>query len=246
MPTAGVRMETLTLLDGSEPFDVSVHAASAGKSAVLFAVGAGGDPLRYGTLLAALANAGCTVIAPHFQRLAATTPSEGELMRRARRLRLAMNSLTEASATVTAIGHSIGGATLLALAGGQLWLGPGQHIEIPTAPRIRKLALLATPTGFFRAPGALDTVHAPLLAWAGSEDHITPPAQSEWLVQTLQMQALQTARTAQTTKLHITRGAGHFSCMDQPPPHTVEPLQDKHAFLEGLAGTLCRFVVGTD
>jgi len=99
-----------------------------------------------------------------------------------------------------------------------------------------RLGLLAPPTGFFQAPNALDAVHIPILVWVGSEDDITPPTQSEWLAQAMS--------DWQTLDVRVTDGAGHFSFMDQSPPHTVEPLQNKQAFLREHSNELCKFVIG--
>lgn len=227
-------MHMQKLQDGSASFDVSVRQAQERSPLVLFAVGAGGNPERHVTLLDTLAESGCTVVAPHFQRLVSHVPSEAELTLRARRLSLAIDAFAEPGATVSGVGHSIGAATLVALAGGQMWLGPGQRVHIAADARLGRLGLLAPPTGFFQAPGALDAVHLPILAWVGTEDRITPPAQSEWLAQAMS--------GWQTVDVRVTVGAGHFSFMDQPPPQSIEPLQDKQAFLREHSSELCRFV----
>ena len=117
-----------------------------------------------------------------------------------------------------------------------MWLRCGQRVNIAANARLTRLALLAPPTGFFQAPGALETVRIPLLAWVGSADRITPPAQTEWLAQAM--------RSWLAVDIRITRGAGHFSFMDQPPPQVVEPLQDKQAFLHEYSSEICRFVHG--
>lgn len=203
---------------------------------VLFAVGAGGQPERYATLLSALAEFGCTVVAPHFERLASPVPREADLALRARRLSLALDAFIQPGATVTGVGHSIGAATLVALAGAQMWLGPGRRVNIAPDSRLTRLALLASPTGFFQAPGALDAVRVPILAWVGSEDSITPPAQTEWLAHAM--------RDWQTVDVRVTDGAGHFSFMDLLPPQTTEPLLNKQAFLREHSSEVCKFVVG--
>ena len=167
-------MQTQTLQDGSESFEVSVHEAARISPVVLFAVGAGGKPERHATLLDALAKSGCTVVAPHFERLASPVPSEVDLTLRARRLSLALDAFVQPGTTAVGVGHSIGAATLVALAGAQMWLGPGRRVNIAPDGRLTRLALLAPPTGFFQAPEALDAVRVPILAWAGSEDGITP------------------------------------------------------------------------
>jgi pimeloyl-ACP methyl ester carboxylesterase len=229
-------MRTQTLQDGAESFKVSVHEAARISSVVLFAVGAGGQPGRHATLLGALAESGCTVVAPHFDRLASPVPSEADLTLRARRLSLALDAFVQPGTTAAGVGHSIGAATLVALAGAHMWLGPGRRVNIAPDGRLTRLALLAPPTGFFQAPGALDAVRAPILAWAGSEDGITPPAQTEWLAHAM--------RDWQTVDVRITSGAGHFSFMDLPPPNSIEPLLNKQAFLREYSSEVCKFVVG--
>ena len=229
-------MLTQTLQDAADSFKVSVQEAAAGAPVVLFAVGTGGQPERHATLLGALAGAGCKIVAPHFERLASTTPSEDELTLRARRLSLALDAFTEPSAKVVGVGHSIGAATLVAMAGAQMWLAPGRRVFIAPDGRLTRLALLAPPTGFFRAPAALDAVRVPVLAWVGSADSITPPVQTEWMASAM--------RASIAVDVRVTEGAGHFSCMDIPPPHTTEPLPDKNAFLQAYSREICKFVIG--
>lgn len=226
---------TQTLHDGSELFKVSVIEGAMPSPVVLFAVGAGGQPERYTTLISVLSDAGCTVIAPHFERLTSPVPSETELTLRARRLSLALDAFAPIGTTVMGVGHSIGATTLVALAGGQILLGPGRRINIASDERLTRLALLAPPTGFFQAQGALDSVRVPILAWVGSEDHITPPTQTEWLAHAM--------KKWQAVDVRTTAGAGHFSFMDLPPPQTTEPLQNKQAFLTEYSSEVCKFLL---
>ena len=228
-------MDTHTLKDGAESFEVSVHKAQEISPVVLFAVGAGGNPERHVTLLAALAESGCTVVAPRFQRLSSPRPMETDLTLRARRLCLALDAFVQPGASIAGVGHSIGATTLIALSGGQIWLGPGRRVDIVADLRLTRLGLLAPATEFFQAPGALDAVHVPILALVGSKDDITPPAQSKWLAQAIS--------DRQNVDVRISDGAGHFSFMDQPPPHIVEPLQNKQAFLQEHSSELCKFVL---
>jgi pimeloyl-ACP methyl ester carboxylesterase len=228
-------MQTQTLRDGSEPFKVSVLEGAITSPVVLFAVGAGGQPERHTTLISVLNNAGCTVVAPHFERLTSQMPSETDLTLRARRLSLALDAFTTIGTTAIGVGHSIGATTLVALAGGQIWLGPGRRVNITSDERLTRLALLAPPTGFFQAPGAIDSVRVPILAWVGSEDHITPPTQTEWLAHAM--------KKRQAVDVRITAGAGHFSFMGLPPPQTTEPLQNKQAFLTEYSCEVCKFLL---
>lgn len=229
-------MQTQTLKDGSESFEVSLHKSQEVSPVVLFSVGSGGNPQRHMTLLKQLAEAGCTVVAPHFQRLSSPVPTESDLTLRARRLCIALDAFVQPGASVAGIGHSIGAAILIALSGGQMWSGPGRRVNIAADERLIRLGLLAPPTGFFQAPNALDAVHTPMQVWVGSKDDITPPSQSEWLAQAMS--------DRQTLDVHVIEGAGHFSFMDQSPPHIVEPLQNKRAFLQEHSHALCKFVIG--
>jgi predicted dienelactone hydrolase len=229
-------MRTQTLQDGAESFIVSVHEAAENSPVVLFAVGAGGQPERHATLLNALAESGCTVVSPRFERLASSIPTEADLTLRARRLSLTLDAFVQPGATAAGVGHSIGAATLVALTGAQMWLGTGRRVDITSDSRLTRLALLATPAGFFQAPGALDAVRVPILAWVGSKDGITPPALTEWLAHAV--------RDWQTVDVRVTDGADHFSFMDLPPPQTTEPLPNKQAFLREHSSEVCKFVVG--
>ncbi|MCB9730028.1 MAG: alpha/beta hydrolase [Deltaproteobacteria bacterium] len=223
------------LEDGDERFAVSVARGDAPACAVLFAVGGGGSPERHRPLLSALVRSGCVVVAPHFDRLVSPEPSDGALSLRARRLAMALEAFAPAGLPVAGVGHSIGATMLLALAGGQLWTRAGRRLPIAPAPRLERLALLAPATGFFQAPEALDAVTTPILAWAGTRDEVTPPAQAAALARAMGHRV--------PVDIRIIEGAGHFSFMDVPPPHITDPLADRERLLADLAVEIGRFVV---
>ena len=227
-------MTKQTLQDGSEVFEVTVLRPAKPSCTVLFAVGGGGDPRRHLPLLESLAEYGCTVVAPHFERLLSPSPAEDQLLLRARRLRLALDSVAGPEATVAGVGHSIGTTMLLALAGAKAWMGPGHPLLITADTRIHRLVLLAPATAYFQAPGALDGVNTPILAWAGTEDTITPPVQAELLRDAL--------GTRVPVQLRVTTGAGHFTFMNVPPPQSTESLPNRDAFLQELTAEVCGFV----
>ncbi|MCX5743101.1 MAG: alpha/beta hydrolase [Proteobacteria bacterium] len=229
-------MRKLSMLDGQEPFDVTRLDAAEPARVVVFAVGAGGNPERHLPLLEALADRGCTVVAPHFERLVSPIPTETQLLLRARRLRLALDSVAHPGLPVAGIGHSLGAAMLLALAGAKGWTFARQRLAIARDDRLddrlARLALFAPATDFFLAPGALDDVQATILAWAGTNDTITPLRHAE---------LLKDARGAHV-EVRVVDGAGHFSFMNTPPPQMPEPLVDRDAFLASLASDVCSFV----
>jgi len=235
---AELSMAQRALQDGMASFDVTVLEAAQPSRVVLFAVGGGGDPGRHAPLLEALVARGCSVLAPHFERLAAPLLTDDLLLLRARRLKLALDAWAPPAVPVVGAGHSIGTAILLALAGAEVWMRPGQPLAIAADSRLERLALLAPATGFFRVPGALDAVRTPLLVWAATEDAITPPAQAQLLADALGGRV--------RVDLRIEAGAGHFSFLHLPPPQTTEPLADREAFLDRLTRDVCGFLTGPD
>ena len=228
------RISKVVLTDEAEAFDLTMLESPEPSRIVLFAVGSGGNPERHLPLLMSLAEHGCTVVAPHFARLASPMPTESDLLLRARRLRLALDSVARPGLPVAGVGHSIGATMLLALAGGQLWMRAGQRLPIAPDRRLDRLVLLTAATGFFQAPGALDAVSTPILAWAGTKDVITPPAQTEFLKRDLGARV--------PVEMRIVEGAGHFSFMNELPPNTMDTLPDRDAFLASLAIESCRFI----
>jgi hypothetical protein len=226
----------ITLHDGAESFDITALEATHPSHVVLFAVGGGGNPERHLPLLKYLADRGCTVVAPHFERLASSHPTQGELLLRGRRLSLALDSVACHGLLVAGVGHSIGATMLLGLAGGQVWMHSGQCLPVIPDGRLERLALLAPATGFFQAPGALDAVSTPLRVWVGTADAMTPPVQTMFLKHTLGARV--------PVEVTIVEGAGHFSFMNEPPPQMPEPHPNREAFLVTLAAELCGFVTG--
>ena len=98
-------METLSLKDGAESFDVTQVKVAYPSRVVLFAVGGGGDPRRHLPLLMALAERGCSVVAPHFERLSSPRVTPDELLLRTRRLRLALDAVRPSELLVAGVGQ---------------------------------------------------------------------------------------------------------------------------------------------
>jgi alpha-beta hydrolase superfamily lysophospholipase len=230
-------MSQRTLQDGTASFDVTVLEPARPSRVVLFAVGAGGNPGRHAGLLEALVARGCSVVAPHFERLTSPLMTDELLLLRGRRLKLALDALAAPGLPIVGAGHSIGAAVLLALAGGQLWMRPGAPLPMAGDVRLERLALLAPATSFFAVPGALDAVRTPLLVWAAAEDAITPPAQAQLLADVLGARL--------RVDLRVEQGAGHFSFLHVPPPQSSEPLPDREAFLARLSTEVSDFLCGT-
>lgn len=229
-------MPPVTLHDEEGSFEVTVRAAEGAARAVLFAVGGGGDPERHAPLLDALAARGFAVAAPRFERMTSPHPTEPMLLLRARRLRLALDLVAKPGMACVGVGHSIGAAALLALAGGNLWLAPTRPLPIAKDERLARLALLAPATGFFRGPGGLDAVTTPVAVWSGALDTMTPPAHAELVREAIGDRA--------PVEVRVVEGAGHFTFMHAPPPHVVDPMPERERFLADLTQAIGDFAAG--
>jgi pimeloyl-ACP methyl ester carboxylesterase len=185
----------------------------------------------------ALAARGCTVATPHFERMKSLVPTVQELEVRARRHQLAFEEIARQGIPAAGVGHSIGAAMMVMLAGGVAWTMPGRPARVPTEKRLQRLALMAPASDFFRGPDALEAVRVPIRAWVGRKDSITPPAGVE---------ALKSCLAGKTEMdIRVVADAGHFSFMNVPPPHATETLADRDAFLRQLAQEVANFVLAS-
>lgn len=230
------RSFTLPPGNGPDPFEVTVFEAAEPVRTVMFAAGGGGNPRRHLPLLQSLAERGCTVIAPHFEQLASSVPTREELLSRARRLECAATSFARLDLPVAGIGHSIGATTLLVLAGAQARTLAGQSLCFRSQIVFDRLLLFTPATDFFRAFGALHSVRAPIFVWAGTKDTVTPSGQAEFLRDTLE--------PGVQVEVRVIEGAGHFTFMNELPPHVVDPHPGRDAFLANLADEVHRIVTG--
>lgn len=226
----------LVLTEDAGCFKVTVLEAAEPACTLLFAVGGGGNPERHLPLLTALADSGCLVVAPHFERLVSPTPTCDDLLMRARRLELALDTVARPGLPVAGVGHSIGATMLLALAGAEARTRDGDLLPVTPDPRLERLVIFAPATDFFRGPKALDAVRIPIFAWAGAADEITPPEQVQFLRRTLNPDV--------PVEVRIVEGAGHFSFMHELPPRITDGLSDRDAFLADLTAMTCRVAVG--
>lgn len=225
----------LTLMDeGVGHFDITVLPAVDPSCVALFAPGGGGNPDRYRGLLTALTAAGCMVVAPHFARIEVPEPEDSLMLLWARRLSLALGAAASPDLPVAGVGSSIGCAVLLALAGGQMSTRTQQQLPIAPNPRLDRLALLSAPTGWFQAPGALEAVSIPIMVWAGSKDEVTPPAQAQFLKETLEPRV--------PVDMRIVADAAHCSFMSELPPGVVDTLPQRDSVLAEMAAEVARFV----
>lgn len=126
-------------------------------------------------------------------------------------------------AGVGVIGHSIGGYTALAAAGGIAWSGPYERkdshalpepVPVTPDPRISALVLL-NPATFWFIAGSLRPVQVPILMRTGEKDDVTPIEHAHKIIEGVADPALIEHRDIP--------GAGHFAFMSKFPPEMTRP-----------------------
>lgn len=192
-------------------FPVTCGHVNPTAPTLLFAAGRGGSPDRHQNLLQEFHAAGFNVIAPHFDMLPDPVPARAELLDRSDRLSIAVDQLASKHAPLFGIGHSVGAAMLLVLAGATAYTIKRESITQKLSRDFTHLALLAPAIDFFRGPNALDALTTPLTVIGGTQDRIISP------------DAIQLFAKLCPPKLDVVvqmvAGAHHFSFMDQMPPH---------------------------
>jgi predicted dienelactone hydrolase len=222
---------------GPYPLSVAIDAPAAGAGLPVVAISHGnnGSPWTSRDLARHLAGAGFAVLlVEHPGNSRADGSAAGtiaNLENRPRQLGLALDALLGegalaghlAAGRIGLIGHSIGGYTALALAGGRPTAFPnesadGQPRPVPVArdPRIGALVLLAPATVWFMAEGALAGVDLPILMRSGELDTIAPPALHAAIV-------LRGVADPARVDHRVVRNAGHFSFQSPFPPAMTRP-----------------------
>jgi predicted dienelactone hydrolase len=221
---------------------------------VIVSHGTGGSHLLYRIVGAHLARSGFVVAAPEHPRNNRNDNSLGGtdtiVANRPEHVRQAIDWVYAdaplgpvlAPDTVAVVGHSLGGYTGLALAGGHPYCGPhesadGEAHPVPVTAdaRVKALVLLAPATPWFAWPGGLVDVHVPILMVTGEKDESTTAWHAETVLRGL----------PETTSIeHVSvPGAGHYSflapfpeAMTNPsfPPSQDPPGFDRAAFHEEL------------
>ncbi|MEF3305386.1 alpha/beta hydrolase family protein [Paenibacillus sp. GYB003] len=212
---------------------------------VIVSHGTGGSPLVYRTLARHLARSGFIVGLPeHPYNNRNDNSWEGtvrNLAHRPEHARMAVDWFfanepfagTVKPNAVSFIGHSMGGYTALAAAGGvptsfphESPDGKSQLIEVAPDPRIRSLVLLAPASVWFRAEGALRAVNIPILMLNAEKDPYTPPLHAQII--------LEGVADRNKIRFRTVENAGHFSFLS-PFPESMKapsflPSQDPPGF----------------
>lgn len=201
---------------------------AAGQFAlVIISHGSGGNRLGYLTIAQGLAEAGYIVMMPeHFGNNRDDNILEGKtrnLELRPRHISLCIddiagNELLGAAVLadqVAVIGHSMGGYTALAVAGGQVWNAAHKQVPVRVDTRVRGLVLMAPATAWFTPDDALTNVTLPILVYQAEHDLFTPAEH----VARVKDQVLDRIKVTH----HIVENAGHFSFLSPFPDSMSSP-----------------------
>ncbi|MNT35268.1 Alpha/beta hydrolase family protein [compost metagenome] len=156
---------------------------------------------------------------------------------------------------VALIGHSMGGYTSLALAGGiphtkhQIQYDPdhkitsSQEVPVKADERIKALVLMAPATGWFLSEGALSAVKIPILILTGEFDDITPAFHAEIVMRGVP--------DGKQVTYHEEKNASHYSFLGvfpesvrktNFPPAMDRPGFDRAKFHEELNVEIAEFL----
>jgi predicted dienelactone hydrolase len=144
---------------------------------------------------------------------------------------------------VAIIGHSIGGYTALAVAGGTPWSETRQRVDVVADPRVRALVLLAPATAWYLPEDSLSQVNVPILMLVAEHDPFTPRWHADVVLDRVPDRAQVTCR--------VIENAGHFSFLSPFPPQmrnasflpSTDPEGfDREKFHERLPAELLEFL----
>jgi predicted dienelactone hydrolase len=249
---------------GAFQLSVAVNAPIEGQSLPLVVIshGTGGTPFTHRDLAAHLARAGFVVaLLQHPGNHRGDDSLSGtvaNLQNRPRHVRLAIDAALAheriggriAQHGVAVIGHSMGGYTALAVAGGQPSAmgrealdGGAGPVQVEHDARVNALVLLAPATPWFMAEGALIGVKVPVLMWTAGKDTHTDPFHARIVQFGL--------RPPARLEHQVVPNGGHFAFLSAYPPElknpAVPPSQDpegfdRAAFLPVLFADIVRFL----
>lgn len=242
---------------GPYQFEASPEAPVAHGTfpVVVISHGSGGTHILYRTIALHLARHGYVVAIPEHpgnNRIDNTLyGTVDNLVNRPRHVKLVLDAIAAdaglhaAAQTENAavVGHSMGGYTALAAAGGTPTSKEGKCVQIERDSRVKAVVLLAPATAWYQAENALGNVEAPILMITGEHDDITPQWHADLVLD----------RVPDRARVHyrIVKNAGHYSFLAPFPPKlkaggfapTLDPEGfDREAFHEALPEEVRQFL----
>ncbi|WP_220149671.1 alpha/beta hydrolase family protein [Psychromonas sp. B3M02] len=197
---------------------------------VIISHGTGGTHLGYLTIAEYLAENGYIVAMPeHYGNNTHNNTLEGaleNLQMRPKHISLALNSVYADSVfaanvtdKVALIGHSMGGYTVLAAAGGQPWTESHEKVIVQHDKRIDALVLLAPATEWFTPEGTLNNVNLPILMLTAEHDF---PLENGWHKRTADL-VINRIIDKEKVISKVVDNAGHFSFLSPFPKSMSSP-----------------------
>ncbi|WP_069659304.1 alpha/beta hydrolase family protein [Arcticibacter eurypsychrophilus] len=203
---------------------------------IVISHGNGGSHLLYRTISMHLARHGYIVVMPeHYgnnRNNNTLENTEENLVLRPRHISITINVVTQMAffqeslllESIAVIGHSMGGYTALALAGGVPYTREGKKVDVAADPRVKALVLLAPGAGWFA--DNLQKVTVPILLLTAEHDPITPDWNAAVVINGVPDSSMVTFRKVDN--------AGHFSFLS-PFPETMrnpnfQPATDPQGF----------------
>jgi len=193
---------------------------------VIISHGNGGSHLLYRTISTYLAKSGYVVVMiEHYGNNRDNNELERSIVNlqyRPRHVSLTIDKLLSENAfgqsilldKIAIIGHSFGGYTALALAGGTPWTQTGNKVEVQNDPRIKALVLMAPAAAYYTPEGSLDKVNIPILLLVAEHDQFIP---KKWTAEVV----INGVHDKSKLTVRIIDNAGHFSFIS-PFPTTMK------------------------
>jgi predicted dienelactone hydrolase len=220
---------------GPYEMDVAPDAPIAGARLPLVVLSHGGraTALTYRGMARALAHAGIVVAMPeHIGDCRQDSSLSGKainLENRPRHVRLAIDACLAdpllgphiAAHQIAMIGHSMGGYTALAIAGGRPHAGPHEtedggirRVIVTHDPRVRALVLMTPGCAWYGEPGSLRDVQVPMLLMIGEQDEYARHLHPEYVERDCNPALIDR---------QIVARAGHHAFQSPFPPRMCRP-----------------------
>jgi len=209
---------------GPYTMDVSVDATiKNGKFPLaIISHGNGGSHLIYHTISTYLAQEGFIVVSlEHYgnnRNNNELTKSDLNLEYRPQHISLTIDYLLSDKTfsskidkdKITVIGHSFGGYSALAIAGGKPWTNSGKNLNIVKDSRVKAIVLMAPAAGYFASDNALNEVNIPIFLLTAEHDKFI---QKKWCEDVIFNGISDTSLIT----LKKIQNAGHFSFISPFP-----------------------------
>lgn len=127
---------------------------------------------------------------------------------------------------IVMIGHSMGGATALAVSGAVPWSKRAEKIVTTHDERVKALVLLAPATAWYQHPASFEKVNIPMRVYSAEHDTLTPKWQADLIKSRV--------KKPEFVNLKVVANAGHLSFL-APFPTAMSgsnflPSQDPEGF----------------